>query len=434
MFETLRLFFVTSCFLFLPVGTLQGSDMLSVDTFNLGSGESDTLRHSCEITDEDSLLCRLSDSVTIPAQPLFEAQRTLQSSPQIEEVEVRKRMTFFQSIIYGTKRLFDEFNTFDTLYIEPQHYKFQAMGQMTNYYERYSLTYNDGERIEFSPDVSTVIGPYIGYSLIFLGYTLQLNNLYLGNMQKTFNLSLYTSLFGVDFYFRDNNKFRIKNLNIKLDNKKETEYINDQEFDGFHVKYWGFNLYYITKHRKHSYPAAYNQSTCQKKSAGSPLFGIGYGHYSITMDWQELDNMLSKYINGYMPQFTQTTLNGVMNYDCYSVYGGYSYNWVFARNWLFGTSMTMALSYNISKGESFTVGNIFNDFKLSNISLDGVGRMGIVWNNTRFFAGASAQIHSYTYSKPQIKINNLFGTINIYAGINFGKKKPYRKPGRVFEF
>ena len=118
-------------------------------------------------------------------------------------------MTFFQSIIYGTKRLFDEFNTFDTLYIEPQHYKFQAMGQMTNYYERYSLTYNDGERIEFSPDVSTVIGPYIGYSLIFLGYTLQLNNLYLGNMQKTFNLSLYTSLFGVDFDYRDNNKFRI---------------------------------------------------------------------------------------------------------------------------------------------------------------------------------------------------------------------------------
>ena len=420
--------------MFFAAGTTQGSDMTVVDIALQDSDSIASIHSICQGSKGDMLPCKLSDSIPTTVYPLFEAQRMVVAPQQLEEVSVKKHMTFFQSLLYGTKKFFNEFNTFDTLYIEPQHYKFQAMGQVTNYFERYSLTYNDQERIELSPDISTVIGPYVGYSLIFLGYTLQLNNLYLGNMKKTFNLSLYTSLFGVDFYFRDNNNFRIKYLNIKLDDKNVKEYINDQEFDGFHVKYWGFNLYYITNHRKHSYPAAYNQSTCQKKSSGSPLFGVGYGHYTISMNWQALDNFLARNIIGYTPQFTQSQLNDVMNYDCYSVYGGYSYNWVFARNWLFGTSMTLALSYNISKGESFSVGNIFNDFKLSNISLDGVGRMGIVWNNTRFFAGASAQIHSYTYSKPHIKINNLFGTLNIYGGINFGKKKPYRKPGKVFEF
>lgn len=354
----------------------------------------------------------------------------------LSPVNLRKRQNFFQSLGGGLSRFFREFKTFDTLYIEPQHYKFQAMWQMINYYEQYSISHKNGDYFELSPDVSTVMGPYVGYSLIFLGYTLQLNNLYIGNAKKTFNLSLYSSLLGADFYFRDNNKFKIKNFTIsdKNNNDYDLSSLNDQEFDGFHVKYWGFNLYYIFNHRRHSYPAAYNQSTCQKHSAGSPLCGLGYGRYALTLDWSLLDEFATQYISGYEPNFAEEASIDDYRYDCYSIYGGYSYNWAFAHNWLFGTSLTAALSYNKSKGESFSMNKLFDDFKFSNVSLDGVGRVGLVWNNTRFFAGVAGQVHSYTYSKSKFRVNNVFATINLYAGLNFGKKKDYRRKGKRFEF
>jgi hypothetical protein len=48
--------------------------------------------------------------------------------------------------------------------------------------------------------------------------------------------------------------------------------------------------------------------------------------------------------------------------------------------------------------------------------------MGIVWNNTRWYAGTSAVFHTYNYSKSQFSTNNMFGNVNFYVGFNFGKR------------
>ena len=333
----------------------------------------------------------------------------------------------------GIKRFIGEFNTYDTAYIEPQHYKFQAMWQVSTLVEQFRLKTADGDHVDFSPDVRTTMGPYIGYSLIFLGYTLQLNNLYIGNTKKSFNFSLYTSLLGADFYYRDNNKFKIRELYEDGKEKKLPDEMYDTPFDGFKVKYWGFNTYYIFNHRRHSYPAAYNQSTCQRLSAGSPLAGFGYGKYHLRMDWQKLQEFTSGGIEGGTAEIDEVAFDEIQ-YECFSLYGGYSYNWVFARNWLLGTSATLAVSYNRSSGENFSVDALFDNMKFSNVSIDGVGRIGVVWNNTRLFAGLSAQLHSYTYSRRHFSVNNIFGNVNIYAGINIGKKKKYRTQGKWFEF
>ena len=311
------------------------------------------------------------------------------------------------------------------------------MGQLTTRYERYTLKSKDGQEIILSPEVSTTFGPYVGYSLIFLGYTLQFNNLYLGNTKKTFNISLYSALAGIDFYYRNTNEYKIKGLVI-TDNETgdayDTSSLIGTDFNGLQVKSWGFNTYYIFNHRRHSYPAAYNQSTCQKRSAGSPLIGIGYGHYDLSMDWSQLTEGQSRKISDEDISFTGDSLYNNFRYNCYSIYGGYSYNWVFARHWLLGASASMAISYNHSHGDAVKLNTLNEVFNFSNLSIDGIGRMGIVWNNTRFFAGASGQIHSYTYSREQFTLNNLFGGFNVYFGINFGRKKDYRKPGKFFEF
>ncbi len=344
----------------------------------------------------------------------------------------KPRKSFFRPVLNGIKSFIREFKTFDTLYIEPQHYKFQVMWQVSTLFENFRLKTGHGDYVDLSPDVVTRMGPYIGYSLIFLGYTLQLNNLYIGNTKKSFNLSLYTSLFGVDFYYRDNSKFKIRRVFHDGEELRLPDSVYGQAFNGFNVKYWGFNTYYIFNHRKHSYPASYNQSTCQKRSAGSPLAGFGYGKYNLSMNWKDFETFTD--VGNQSIGFNGDNFFNEIMYESYSLYGGYSYNWVFAHNWTFGTSATIAVSYNKSSGERFRMNKFFEDFKFSNICLDGVGRVGVVWNNTRFFAGALAQIHSYNYSKEQFSLNNTFGNVNIYVGLNIGKKKAYRKPGKWFEF
>lgn len=398
--------------------------------------------------DENISKCVLRDTIDSSRNLINEkdvATETLSDSLKKESANSvdseKTKKSFFSLVMKGIKRFIGEFNTFDTLYIEPQHYKFQAMWQITNSFEQFRLKSGKGNYVDLSPDVNTRMGPYVGYSLIFLGYTLQLNNLYIGNTKKSFNLSLYTALFGVDFYYRDNKKFKIREL---FENNKELYLPHDvyeNIFDGFHVKYWGFNTYYIFNHRRHSYPAAYNQSTCQKRSSGSPLAGFGYGKYDISMDWEKLREFIPKEAVGNAESSANSS--GILgrdeyfdnlDYESFSLYGGYSYNWVFAKNWLLGTSVTLALSYNKSRGENKINNNFFDDFKFSNMIFDGVGRIGIVWNNTRLFAGAVAQIHSYNYSKEHLMVNNIFGNLNLYVGFNIGKKKKYRSKGKWFEF
>ena len=113
-----------------------------------------------------------------------------------------------------------------------------------------------------------------------------------------------------------------------------------------------------------------------------------------------------------------------VKYKNISVSGGYAYNWVFARNWLAAISLSVSLNYNQSVGDLLKdERSRFRDFSFQNITFDGTGRFGVVWNNTRWFAGMSAIIHSYNYRKSQFSTNNNFGSLNFYVGMNFKRKK-----------
>lgn len=88
-----------------------------------------------------------------------------------------------------------------------------------------------------------------------------------------------------------------------------------------------------------------------------------------------------------------------MKYSDISVSCGYAYNWVFAKNFLFNASLSLGLAYNKSKSDTEHSRLDIHDFSFNNFNLDGIGRFGIVWNNTKWYAGASAVIHTYNYKK-----------------------------------
>ena len=100
---------------------------------------------------------------------------------------------------------------------------------------------------------------------------------------------------------------------------------------------------------------------------------------------------------------------------------------MFAHNWLLDVSLQLAIAYKHTKGDANTEHKgMFQEFDFRNFNLDGISRIGIVWNNMRWYAGANAIFHAYNYKKKQFQTNNIFGNVNFYVGYNFGsihKKK-----------
>lgn len=367
---------------------------------------------------EDSIAVDREDSIIIQQKSLL--ADSIAPKP-------RKRDIFHRigDVFTG---FFREFNSIDTFYIEPQHYNYTVMLQNTYTYEEYTLSTKKGQSITFAPDPSYKLGPYIGWRWIFLGYTFDLKHLSLKSehtTKKEFDLSLYSSLLGIDLFWRQTgNDYHVQRMKLRDD--IDTSPMKGVDFDGLKSSIKGFNLYYIFNHRKFSYPAAYSQSTVQRRSAGSILTGIGYTKHSLEIDWQKLEQITLDKLGPEGGEEVRVDSSKVMSkveYSDISINGGYSYNWVFAHNWLFNISLSLALAYNQSSSDNSGIKN----FQFKNFNLDGIGRFGVVWNNTKWYAGMSAIIHSFNYKKEQFSTNSSFGCFNLYFGVNFGKKRGHFK-------
>lgn len=354
----------------------------------------------------------------------------------------RHEKTFFHRLGKTFTNFFREFSNINEQYIEPQHYNYTVMLQNTNTYEVYTLYGEDGQRISFAPDPSWRLGPYLGWRWVFLGYTVDLKHINMKSnhsSKKEFNLSLYSSLLGVDLFWRQTgNDYHIQRMDLGAE--VNTDALKKVSFDGFKGSIKGLNLYYIFNHRKFSYPAAYSQSTKQKLSAGSWMVGLGYTQHQLEVDWDKLSNIVDERLNqNPMNQLNQEARNQMearidsslmfskVRYSDYSATVGYGYNWVFAKNWLFNASLSVGLAYNHSRSDDPELDKFnLKNFNFKNFNIDGVGRFGVVWNNDKWYAGISSVIHSYNYHKDHFSTNNSFGSLNIYVGVNFGKKREYK--------
>ena len=316
-----------------------------------------------------------------------------------------------------------EFSRVDKKYIEPQHYNYTVMLQNTNTYESYTLRNKEGQEIVLSPEPSVKIGPYVGWRWLVLGYTIDVSHLFESHHKQDWDISLYSNQVGIDlFYRKTGNDYKVRRA--YLGDNISTDNLRNVPFGGFNASIKGFNLYYILNHKRFSYPAAFNQSTCQKISCGSPLVGIGYTKHSLSIDAEKLYGLIESRL-GYDSSklnMDSSLVAAKVNYTDFSVSGGYAYNWVFAKNWVAAASLSLAIGHKRSTGDMEHDGFRLRDFSFRNFNLDGVGRFGMVWNNTRWYAGWSAILHSYSYRKSQFSTNSVFGSLNIYFGYNFGNR------------
>ncbi len=322
-------------------------------------------------------------------------------------------------------RLLDKALAVDTNYIERNKYNLTLM---TRSDWRYKMIWLRGrsdvdkshQTLYFHPKSQVTIGPYVGYSLLFLGWTINIGSDISSNNSNIY-LSLYAPMFGVDYYYeRDVNGYRISR--ISGFDKEIREASRDQEFPGLstHMKYLHF--YYIFNHRHFSYPAAYSQSTVQRRSSGAFILGYTYSLQKIDFNYEQLPS-------AFYDADGQLMLNKALqvhevHYHNHSISLGYTYNWVFARNFLFNISTAPAIGYNFTRGKSVSSEKIY---RLSNINFDFIGKLAIVWNTNRFFAGGAFNAHTYAYRKSTFSCQNILLGAQLYMGVNLWAKKAYRK-------
>ena len=323
------------------------------------------------------------------------------------------------------RRTVREFDRLDDEYIEPQHYEFTVMGQVTRTYESFIIGSN-GQRITLAPDGLTKIGPYFGWRWFFLGYTFDIKNIGFSQngLRKEFDLSIYSSQVGVDlFYRRTGNDYKIRD--VRRGYRFDSSLFEGMPFDGVNVGITGASAYYIFNHGRFSYPAAFSQSTCQKISCGSWMAGVGFTKNTLSMDYDKLESTLRSRIDRSQElKLDSGMMFSDIKYSDYMISGGYAYNWVFAKNWLFCASGQLALCYKSSYGK---IAGEKKGFSFDKVNLDGIGRFGLVYNNTRWYAGCSAILRTNHYHTAQFTANNIFGSFNAYIGYNFMLKKKYRK-------
>ena len=63
---------------------------------------------------------------------------------------------------------------------------------------------------------------------------------------------------------------------------------------------------------------------------------------------------------------------------------------------------------------------------IKDINFDLITRAAVVYNTNKYFVGASLVMHTYDYRKRNFSLTNTFGTVRVYAGFNFWKRKEFR--------
>lgn len=316
---------------------------------------------------------------------------------------------------------FMNFSDFDTLYISPNRYNYALMTTHFSNFEYYSVTSDmpQPQKLSFSPNPRNKIGLYFGWRWIFLGWSVDIDDISRKTNRKNkgteFDLSLYSSKIGVDiFYRRTGNNYKIHKIRGFSDDIP-SDY--SENFNGIKVDIKGLNLYYIFNNKRFSYPAAFSQSTNQRLNAGSFIAGFSISKHKLDFDYTELPDFIQEMMNPGMKVRKIKYTNANISF-------GYAYNWVFARNCLACFSLTPAFAYKASgvDAEAYEGRQWYSKF-----NLDFLIRAGVVYNNGKYFVGTSFLGKNYNYHRNNFSLDNGYGTLQIYAGFNFNLRKEYRK-------
>ncbi len=266
------------------------------------------------------------------------------------------------------------FNSYDSTYVVGTGYKFNVKAVTNTGFDQYHFELNDGRRMDMNSDPTSTIGVHLTYLAVSAGYDANINKMFGGDVisRKRYRFGFDCALLSFETFFEDNkigaNMTRFgdhKNLDIPIDN--------------IDIYTWGADLYYFFNNNNYSQAAAFNYSKVQKRSQGSFYAGLSYFMQSYDFNFNHLPGQMTEML----PDWWTDHHFKVKTYN-YGIRIGYGYNWVFAPRWVVGASFspTFALSRGLvnAREEELSPSMFLR------------GKLSVVWNNGRWFAGITGKI------------------------------------------
>ena len=198
-----------------------------------------------------------------------------------------------------------------------------------------------------------------------------------------FNLNYYSSRISLDFSYQ-------RSESLTGDVYREDRGEQPMESGDLTLKVVNFAGYYAFNHRHFSYPAAFNQSYIQRRSAGSWLAGISYqGGIIETRDELKARNPNAPTVS--------------IDVGHVGIGGGYAYNWVLGQKWLIHFSLLPTfVVYNRNK---MTVNGERKEAQHMRFNMIFNERAAIVYNfSPRYFAGATLVMNNSVFDDDVVVI------------------------------
>lgn len=199
-----------------------------------------------------------------------------------------------------------------------------------------------------------------------------------------FNLNYYSSRISLDFSYQ-------RSETLAGDVDREDRGVQTMESGDLTMKVVNLAGYYTFNHRRFSFPAAFNQSYIQRRSAGSWLAGISYqGGIIETSDELKARN----------PNAPDVSID----VGHVGIGGGYGYNWVLGRRWLLHFSMLP--TFVVLNRNKMTVNGADKEARSMRFNMIFNERAAVVYHfSPRYFAGATLVMNNSVFDDDYVVVN-----------------------------
>ena len=210
-----------------------------------------------------------------------------------------------------------------------------------------------------------------------------------------FNLNYYSTRFSLDASYQ-----RASTLAGDIE---RGEKIQQLESGDVSMKILNLAGYYTFNHRRFSFPAAFNQSYIQQRSAGSWLAGFSYQGGSIET-------------SGELKEKNPNAPDVRIYLGHIGIGGGYGYNLVLGKKWLLHFSMLP--TFVVYNRNNFTVNDERKRAKRMRFNMIFNERLAIVRNfSSRFFAGATLVMNNSVFDDDAVVVNQNKWRARAFVGV-----------------
>lgn len=253
-----------------------------------------------------AILAMLFMPGTLMAKQTLTQNPEAQAQPDTTVVLAKQKNSFWKSIGKPFKWIGKNWSAYDPAYSTPSFYNW--VGQLQNNFSKEWLNMYVDEDIDLTMQsrLSSKFGPYLGYSFLGYGYSIDLAALKDGsNRRNEFTLSINSNLVNIDLIRRrTGGDFTINKLRVTefanfysdyewVDRTNYAKLFNLGEFIKYDIT--GINVNYFTNHKKYSNPAAFSNGAIQLRSVGSPIIGFGYTRQKVDNTMADLFETMTFY-------------------------------------------------------------------------------------------------------------------------------------------